>query len=127
MLLPSDVVVEDKRSGAMKLVIRQHKTSKSTGEFDVPLPPLMLQMMELWIKVYRPYLTRELCVTHDWVFFHPSTTRPFTTVSFSKYMTACLTEIAGQKANLQIMRRSFAEGVTKLFSCFHCTLHRLPG
>ena len=94
--------------GNQKLVIRDHKTSDSTGTVVVPLTGILAELMAFWV-------TRTERVVRDCghcsVFFSRYTKQPFLEKSYTTYVKRNFADIYGRSLTQQMLRRIFAKGL----------------
>jgi hypothetical protein len=92
----------------MKLVIRDQKTTRTTGNYVCPVPELIKGLLKIWLDEVRD--TAKESLEHTNVLWKLSTGKPFDQQGFSKFCSEAFKTIVGDLVNLQTIRRMFVEG-----------------
>lgn len=100
-----------KSNDGYTLVVRQHKTSKSSGFLKIPLMKPISGLLSIWLDEHRPKIIEKLQKEHDFVFISPASGMPFGCSTFSRYFTHQAQECLGLSLNLQKARRIFIRGM----------------
>jgi hypothetical protein len=95
----------------VRITVRVHKTAAQTGMYGFVVRDPIDDLLRFWVDKARPFLLEKLGLDHCHVFFHPSSGKPFSESSFSKYMKAAFIGVTGAELNLQKARRIFAKGL----------------
>ena len=94
----------------VELFIKSHKTSRSGGSVNLELQGDLKELFKLWVKDYRQLLISPTEGDVDDLFLNPTSGKSFNGKSFSEYFKKKAQKITGVYLNLQLIRRSFAEG-----------------
>lgn len=112
-------------SNSFSLVIRDQKTSKTTGAFLITVRPPLSNLLAYWIKDCRIVLEGTVTLNHDNIFFNPKSGKPFTQQKFSKYLIKAFQNVCHETLNMQIVRRGIVEGLIAFESFFFARYKRL--
>lgn len=94
------------------LIIKSHKTARSYGTVALELTGVLQRLFKTWLKNYRSCLLRPGVKDAKDLFINPASGKAFTGKSFSDFFCKSALQITGQQLNLQLVRRSFAEGIS---------------
>jgi hypothetical protein len=95
---------------ALKLVIRDQKTSRTMGSYTCPLPNLLKELLLIWMDRVRAPMANEL--KQENILWNLTTKKPFDQQLFSKHSTRAFKAVIGDDLNQQIIRRIFTSGVS---------------
>lgn len=105
-----------KENGTFTLVIRDQKTTASSGFYKCVLPHILDTLMEHWVDKARMKLLSAVNVLHENVFFALNTGKPFNEKTFSKYTAAAFLSVTGEKVGLQVIRRMVINGLVIFYN-----------
>ena len=115
----------------MVLVIRDQKTSPTSGSYRCAVHESIVPLLEKWIGPWRCSLMEGKGMEHTYVFFDVKTAEPFTEPGFSRVVKNAFKRITGENMGLQAIRRVFATGCPERIPLSsrlsNLCVRRLPG